>query len=97
MNKTEFVNAIMEKATEINETKVTKKDTETFLKAFEDVVTETLAKNEKIQLVGFGTFDVTERAARMGRNPQTGAEIPIPASKAPRFKAGKSLKDAVNV
>ena len=66
------------------------------LKAFEEVVTNELANNQKVQLVGFGTFDVAERAAREGRNPQTGESMPIPASKSPRFKAGKALKDAVN-
>ena len=80
MNKSDLVAAIAEKA----------------LKAFEDVVTEELTNNGKVQLVGFGTFDVSERAAREGRNPQTGEAMPIPASKAPRFKAGKALKDAIN-
>ena len=65
-------------------------------KAFIDVVTEELKKGEKIQLVGFGTFEVTERAAREGRNPLTGEKMQIKASKAPKFKAGKALKDAVN-
>jgi DNA-binding protein HU-beta len=90
MNKQEFVSAIAEKAG------ATKKDTEKFLSAFEDVVTEELVKGGKIQLVGFGTFDVAERAARTGRNPQTGEPLAIAASKAPGFKAGKALKDAVN-
>ncbi|MBQ5484698.1 MAG: HU family DNA-binding protein, partial [Lachnospiraceae bacterium] len=71
-------------------------DAEATLKAFTQVVAEELTKGEKIQLVGFGTFEVSERAARTGRNPQTGAEMNIPASKAPKFKAGKALKDAVN-
>ena len=75
---------------------LSKKDSEKALKAFIDVVSEELQKGEKIQLVGFGTFKVSERAARTGKNPQTGAEIKIPASKAPKFKAGKALKDAVN-
>lgn len=66
------------------------------LKAFTDVVAEELKKGEKIQLVGFGTFEVSERAARTGRNPQTGAEMTIAASKAPKFKAGKALKDSLN-
>ena len=65
-------------------------------KAFTDVVAEELKKGEKIQLVGFGTFEVSERAARVGRNPQTKQEITIPASKAPKFKAGKALKDSLN-
>ena len=90
MNKTELVAAMASKAD------LSKKDAEAALKAFTDVVAEELKKGEKIQLVGFGTFEVSERAARTGRNPQTGAEMKIPASKAPKFKAGKALKDAVN-
>ena len=90
MNKAELVAAIAEK------TELSKKDSEKVLKAFVDVVTEELTKGEKIQLVGFGTFEVAERSAREGRNPQTGATMNIPASKAPKFKAGKALKDAVN-
>ncbi len=90
MNKSELVSAIAAK------TELSKKDAEKTLKAFIDVVTEELTEGGKIQLVGFGTFDVSERAARTGRNPQTGKEMNIPASKAPRFKAGKALKDAVN-
>ena len=90
MNKTELVAAIADK------TELTKKDSEKALKAFIDVVTEELKNGEKIQLVGFGTFEVSERAARTGKNPQTGKAIKIPASKAPKFKAGKALKDTVN-
>ena len=90
MNKTELVAAMAEKA------ELSKKDSEKALKAFIDVVSEELQKGEKIQLVGFGTFEVAERAARTGQNPQTGKAIEIPASKAPKFKAGKALKDAVN-
>ena len=90
MNKTELVAAIAEK------TELTKKDAESSLKAFTDVVAEELKKGEKIQLVGFGTFEVSERAAREGRNPQTGETMKIAASKAPKFKAGKALKDAIN-
>ena len=90
MNKNDLVAAIAEKAG------LSKKDSEKALKAFEEVVTEELKKGGKVQLVGFGMFDVAERAAREGRNPQTGAAMPIPASKAPRFKVGKTLKDAVN-
>ena len=90
MNKAELVAAIAEKA------EISKKDSEAALKAFTDVVAEELKKGEKIQLVGFGTFEVAERAARTGRNPQTGEEMTIPASKAPKFKAGKALKDAIN-
>lgn len=90
MNKTELVAAISEK------TELTKKDSEKALKALIDVVAEELKKGEKVQLVGFGTFEVSERAARTGKNPQTGAEIKIAACKAPKFKAGKALKDSLN-
>ena len=90
MNKTEFISAIAEKA------ELSKKDAEKALKAFTDVVEEELKKGEKIQLVGFGTFEVSESAAREGRNPQTGETMKIEACKAPKFKAGKALKDAVN-
>lgn len=75
---------------------LSKKDAEKALKAFTEVVSEGLKNGEKIQLVGFGTFEVGERAERAGRNPQTGAEMVIPASKNPKFKAGKALKDMVN-
>jgi len=90
MNKSELITAMSAK------TGMSKKDSEKALKAFEEVVVEELVKGGKVQLVGFGTFDVAARAAREGRNPQTGAIMPIPASKAPRFKVGKALKDAVN-
>lgn len=90
MNKTELVMAIAEKA------EISKKDAEAALKAFTDVVAEELKAGGKIQLVGFGTFEVSERGPRTGRNPRTGAEMTIPASKAPRFKAGKALKDMMN-
>ena len=90
MNKTELIAAIAESA------EISKKDAEKALKAFEEVVTNELASNGKVQLVGFGTFDVAERAAREGRNPQTGQTMKIEACKAPKFKAGKALKDAVN-
>ena len=90
MNKTEFIAAIAEQA------EISKKDAEKALKAFVDVVTEQLKEGEKVQLVGFGTFEVSERAAREGRNPQTGKTMKIAACKAPKFKAGKALKDAVN-
>ena len=90
MNKTELVVAVAEQAD------VSKKDAEKVLKAFVDVVTEEMKKGEKVQLVGFGTFEVSERAAREGRNPQTGKTMKIEACKAPKFKAGKALKDAVN-
>lgn len=72
-----------------------KKDCDEVLAAFTEVVTAVLKDGEKVQLVGFGTFEVRERAARMGRNPQTKEAVEIPASKAPVFKAGKALKDAV--
>ena len=90
MNKAEFVAAIAESA------EISKKDAEKALKAFVDVITEELKKGEKIQLVGFGTFEVSERAEREGRNPQTKQTITIPASKAHKFKAGKALKDMLN-
>ncbi|MBD5544184.1 MAG: HU family DNA-binding protein [Lachnospiraceae bacterium] len=90
MNKTELVAAMAEQA------EISKKDAEKALKAFTDVVSEELKKGEKIQLVGFGTFEVSERAAREGRNPQSGEVMKIAASKAPKFKAGKALKDLVN-
>ena len=90
MNKTELVAAIAE------QTELYKKDAEKALKAFTDIVADELKKGEKVQLVGFGTFEVSERAAREGRNPQTGETMKIAASKAPKFKAGKALKDMVN-
>ena len=76
-------------------TGLTKKDSEKAVNAFGEVVTEFLAKGEKVQLIGFGNFEVRERAERKGRNPQTGKEMTIAASKVPAFKAGKALKDAV--
>lgn len=90
MNKTELVAAVAEKA------EISKKDSEKALKAFVDVVTEQLKADDKVQLVGFGTFEVSKRAAREGRNPQTGQTMKIDACKAPKFKAGKALKDAIN-
>ena len=90
MNKAELVAAIAAKTGD------TKKSAEETLNAFVDVVTEALVKGDKVQLVGFGSFEVRKRAARKGRNPQTKEEIKIPASKAPVFKAGKALKDLVN-
>ena len=90
MNKAELIAAIAAKTGE------TKKGAEESVNAFVSVVTEALTKGEKVQLVGFGTFEVRQRAARKGRNPQTKAEIKIPASKAPVFKAGKALKETVN-
>ena len=90
MNKSDLIAAMAAK------TGSTKKDAEATLNAFVDVVTEALVKGDKVQLVGFGSFEVRKRAARKGRNPQTKEEIKIPASKAPVFKAGKALKDTVN-
>lgn len=90
MNKVELVAAMAEKA------EMTKVDTEKVLKAFVDTVTEELKNGRKVQLVGFGSFEVTERAERQGRNPKTGEPITIGASKSPKFKAGKALKDLVN-
>ena len=86
MNKTELVAAIAE------QTQLSRKDAEAALKAFIDVVSEELKKGEKVQLVGFGTFEVSERAAREGRNPATGEAMTIKASKSPKFKAGKALR-----
>ena len=90
MNKTELVAAIAAK------TELSKKASELALKAFVEVVTEELVKGGKVQLVGFGTFEVANRAERKGKNPQTGKAITIKASKAPKFKAGKALKETVN-
>ena len=90
MNKTELIAAVAEKA------ELSRKDAEKAVKAFTDVVSEELVNGGKIQLVGFGTFEVSERAAREGRNPKTGEPMPIAASKTPKFKAGKALKDMVN-
>ena len=90
MNKTELIAAMAEVSG------VSKKDTEAVLKAFTEVVSSELKKGEKIQLIGFGTFEVSERPAREGRNPLTGKAMTIAASKAPKFKAGKALKDMIN-
>lgn len=90
MNKTELVESIAQK------TGLSKKDSESALNAFLDTVKETLKNDDKIQLVGFGSFEVRTRASRKGINPQTKEEIKIPASKAPVFKAGKALKNEVN-
>ncbi len=89
MNKSELISAVAETS------ELTKKDAEKAVNAFVSVVSEALAEGDKVQLVGFGTFEVRERAERKGRNPQTKEEITIPASKAPVFKAGKALKDSV--
>ncbi len=90
MNKAELIAAIAAKTGD------TKKGAEASVNAFVDVITEALREGDKVQLVGFGSFEVRKRAARKGRNPQTKEEIKIPASKAPVFKAGKALKDLVN-
>lgn len=90
MTKADLVNAIAEQAG------LSKADSEKALKAFTDTISDALKKGDKVALVGFGTFSVGERAARTGKNPQTGAQINIPAAKVPKFKAGKALKDSVN-
>ena len=90
MNKTELIAAVAEKA------EISKKDAEKAIKAFTDAVAEELVKGGKVQLVGSGTFEVAERAAREGRNPKSGETMTIAASKTPKFKAGKALKDQVN-
>jgi DNA-binding protein HU-beta len=89
MNKTDLVNAVAAQA------ELSKKDASAAVDALFETISNTLAMDEKIQLIGFGTFEVRERAARTGRNPQTGEEIQIPASKTPAFKPGKELKEAV--
>ena len=90
MNKTELIAAVAEKA------EISKKDAEKAVKAFTDAVAEELAKGGKVQLVGFGNFEVSERPAREGRNPRTGETMTIAASKTPKFKPGKALKDEIN-
>ena len=90
MNKTELVAAVAQKA------ELSKKDAEKAVAAVTAAITDALCAGDKVQLVGFGTFEVSERAAREGRNPQTGETMKIAASKAPKFKAGKALKDMVN-
>ncbi len=90
MNKTEFIAAVAEQAG------LSKKDAEKAVKAYNEVVAAELAKGGKVQLVGFGTFEVSERPEREGRNPKSGETMMIAASKAPKFKAGKALKDQVN-
>jgi len=90
MNKTDLIAAVAEKSS------LSKKDTEKAINAFVATVTESLTKGEKVQMVGFGVFEVRDRPAHKGHNPMTGAEIEIAASKAPVFKAGKALKDAIN-
>ncbi|MBR3791528.1 MAG: HU family DNA-binding protein [Clostridia bacterium] len=90
MNKTELIAAVAEQAA------ITKKDAEKALSAVIDSITNAMAEGDKVQLVGFGTFEVRARDARKGKNPRTGEIINIPASKVPAFKAGKALKDIVN-
>ena len=90
MNKTELIAAMAENSG------LSKKDSEAALKAFVEAVSGALKKDDKVQIVGFGTFEVAKRAAREGRNPQTGKAMKIKASKSPKFKAGKALKDALN-
>ncbi|SEN27766.1 HU family DNA-binding protein [Lihuaxuella thermophila] len=90
MNKTELINKVAEA------TQMTKKDATKSVEAVLDAITEALKSGDKVQLIGFGNFEVRERAARKGRNPQTGEEIEIPASKVPAFKPGKQLKEEVN-
>ena len=90
MNKTELIAAVAEKA------EISKKDAEKAVKAFTDAVAEELAKGGKVQLVGFGNFEVSERPAREGINPRTGETMTIAASKTPKFKPGKALKDEIN-
>ncbi|EJQ31584.1 hypothetical protein IEC_05526 [Bacillus toyonensis] len=89
MNKTELIKVVADKA------ELTQKDAATATQAVLDAITNTLANEEKVQILGFGTFEVRERSARTGRNPQTGEEMQIAASKVPAFKAGKELKEAV--
>ncbi len=90
MNKAELISSVAEK------TELTKKDAEKAVSAVLDTISEALARGDKVQLVGFGTFEIRERAARKGRNPQTGQEIDIAAARLPVFKAGKALKEAVS-
>lgn len=89
MNKTELIAAMADKA------EISKKDAEKALTAFTNIVADTLVDGDRVSITGFGTFEVVERAARTGRNPQTGESIQIQASKSPKFKAGKALKDAI--
>jgi len=90
MNKAELITAIANKAS------ITKKEAETAANAFVEVITEALQSGDKVQIVGFGSFEVKDRPARTARNPRTGEELTVAASKAPVFKAGKALKDSVN-
>jgi DNA-binding protein HU-beta len=90
LNKADLISIMAEKSG------LTKKDSEKALNSFVEAVQDSLANREKVQLVGFGTFEVRDRSARKGRNPQTGEEIDIPAASIPAFKAGKALKDSIN-
>jgi len=90
VNKAELISVMAEKSG------LTKKDSEKALNSFIEAVEEALVKGDKVQLVGFGTFEVRERSARKGRNPQTGEEIDIPAASVPAFKAGKALRESIN-
>jgi len=90
LNKSDLISAVAEKAD------LTKKDAEKAVNAIFKSIEEALARNDKVQLVGFGTFEIKERAARVGRNPRTGEEIKIPATRVPSFKAGKALREAVS-
>ena len=94
MNKTDLIKVVKETVSEVLE-EVTVKDTAVFVDATIKAIQDAVVAGEKVQLVGFGTFETTERAARTGRNPQTGETLAIPASKSPKFKAGKAFKDAV--
>ena len=91
MNKSELISAVAEKS------EVSKKDTEAVINALTSTIVETVAKDEDVQIIGFGTFTIAERAEREGRNPATGETMKIKASRSPKFKAGKAFKDAVNV
>ena len=90
MNRSELISAVAEQAS------LSKKEADAAVSALIDVVTDTLKKGDKLSLIGFGTFEVSERAAREGKNPLTGEKIQIPACKVPKFKAGKALKDSLN-
>ena len=90
MNKAELIEAISDK------TNFTKKDVTAMLDAYNETITKALKKGDKVQLIGFGTYEVSKRAARAGKNPRTGEALKIPACKVPKFKPGKALKDAVN-
>ena len=91
MNKSELISAVAEKS------EVSKKDTEAVINALTSTIVETVAKDEDVQIIGFGTLTIAERAEREGRNPATGETMKIKASRSPKFKAGKAFKDAVNV